>query len=342
MDEYCEIFDMANFGPRLLFGNRDPLPPSFNQIDEGFSDWRPYYTDAFALMRGNALPRLRHFWHHAKNLNALFPKLQDKPYDLIHEAFSDSAGAPSVINFPVPPNGKIAPWIATFQDVRIPAGRAQLALFPLSQDEGTVEKMFQIAGLQRPQAGLPSASRMDAVLLVRTRLGFLLDPLMQGFQKRAVIDRQFHDLIYDGNYAPLIRFMLKSTLPGARFQRIGILLQPLYAVPDDNTAKDDLLSGAIRTSDLLNDSDIVFDISISANPLRPNPFLGRRGKRVNLMLSDFKFELVMRMVLGINTVFPDGKTLASGALIKQDFNPIARVVEQQLNEPANSRFPDTF
>jgi len=344
MDEYCEIFDMANFvGPlNQPIGNADPQLPAFTQIDEGFSDWRPYYSDSFALMRGNALPRLRHFWHHAKNLNALFPRLQDKPYDLIHEAFSDSSGSAAVVNFPVPPNGKVAPWIATFQDVKIPAGRGQIALFPLSQDEGTIEKMFQTAGLQRTQVGLPSGSRMDAVLLVRSRLGFIFDPIMPDIQKAGVLDLRFHNFIYDSNYAPLIRFMLKSTLPSARFQRIGILLQPLYAIPDDTTPTDDLRSGAIRTSDLLNDSDIVFDISISAAPPRPNPFLRRRGQRVNVMLADFKFELAMRMVLGINTVFPDGKTLANGALIKQDFNPIARLVEQQLNEPVNTRFPDTF
>lgn len=106
-DEYCEIVDPANELPGGGVSFSEPRLPSFGQLDEGFSDWRPFYSDADAIMVSNHLPRLRHFWHHVKTLNTdpAFAKLPDRPYTLTHEAFGGSA-----LTFSVPPSDAAPPY----------------------------------------------------------------------------------------------------------------------------------------------------------------------------------------------------------------------------------------
>lgn len=111
-DEYCEIVDPANELPGGGVSFSEPRLPSFGQLDKGFSDWRPFYSDADAIMVSNHLPRLRHFWHHVRTLNTdpAFAKLPDRPYTLTHEAFGGSA-----LTFSVPPSDAAPPYQVSIQ-----------------------------------------------------------------------------------------------------------------------------------------------------------------------------------------------------------------------------------
>jgi hypothetical protein len=126
-DEYCELLDPHTEVDSSLFFS-EPRLPSFHQIDEGWSDWRPFYSDVSAMMVTNHLPRLRHFWHHARTLteHPAFAAIPDRPYALLHERFDGRELA-----YTVPPNDAEPPYNTIFDDAAIPGGRGKCALYPL-------------------------------------------------------------------------------------------------------------------------------------------------------------------------------------------------------------------
>jgi hypothetical protein len=340
MDEYYEVINPKILDPAAL-GLAHPFMPRFDQIDEGFSDYRPYYSDAPALMTNNALPRLRHFWHHAKNFQAVlnpspappnFKPPPDQPYVLAHPNFNFRGG--SGRDYKVPPDDRKAPWVADFVDAPIPGGRGRCALFPLGPDEGAIESMFQnpatFSGV-----GLNATDQMQGVLLVRSRLGFVFDASVAPPARLRQVFDDFHQKIYTANYSPKIRFVLVGA-PTAKYPRIAVLFQPLYAVANDAAAKADL-SGALDTSDIDDDADLVFDIAATATPPRPNPFLNNnlptaQGTRVSCMKADFTFELAMRLVLGIDTALPGGAGPDLGVLRSTDLAKLVQLVQLRLAE----------
>ena len=71
-------------------------------------------------------------------------------------------------------------------------------------------------------------------------------------------------------------------------------------------------------------------------PPRLKPFLGTiTGKQVNVMATDFNFEDAWRLVLGVRNAPP-------GVIRSSDLDPITRLVEADLGEPANFRQADVF
>lgn len=337
-DEYLEFLDTGTAIPSSPF-NGDPELPAFKQFDEGTSDFRPYYSDQASMMRANHLPRLRHYWHHAQNLAALLKALPaatvqrlgiQPAYDLVHETFKTTPGAKdpgTSLTYRVPPNDTVSPWLPVFAKVAIPNGFGNLALFAVGDDEGTVEGMFKV--LKQPVVGLAQENRMQAVLVIRSKICFILDPKMKPGEKLNVLQRDFHSKIYGPDYSLRIRFFLgpkadpitniRPPAPGG-FNRIAVLFQPHYSVSRADIAK----------------ADIVFDISKSAKPARPNPFLGTiTGKRVSVMAADFNFEDAWRLVLGVRNAPP-------GVIRFSDLDPVTRVVESQLKEVANFRDSGVF
>lgn len=320
-DEYGEIIDPREevdaSVPFVL-----PVLPSFSSPDEGFSDWRPFYTDDVAIMNSNQLPRLRHFWHQLQKLNndAAFAKLSHRPFDLIHETF-DGTG----LSYKVPPNDDKPPWEARFKDVAIPGGNGQCALFPLGNDEGSNETMTRLA------AGLAGAKPpMNAILIVRSKLRFVVDSTLNPVARFQVL-LDFHEKIYDKVDNSLkIRFVLQGS-PTSDFPRIMVQFQPLYAFGS--------------TINPLAAADLRFDIQQTSARPRPNPFLNDSpGTSLLLLLSDFVFEPALRLILGAKTVVVAGgkRTVNLGFINPSDIQGLARLVEQQLGEAAGSRSVGVF
>jgi hypothetical protein len=177
--------------------------------------------------------------------------------------------------------------------------------------------------------GLAKQNRMQALLIVRSRICFLLDPTMTPQEKLDILQLNFHQKIYEERYELLIRFVLtpaadpvtgiRPPAPGG-LNRIAVLFQPHYSVRSSDIAK----------------ADIVFDISKSAKPPRPNPFSGAiTGKRLNVMAADFNFEDAWRLVLGLRNAPP-------GVIRSSDLDPITRLVETELAETPNFRRPEIF
>jgi hypothetical protein len=337
-DEYVEFLDTLK---GIGIDHSDPLLPSFQQFDEGTTDFRPYYSDAASMMRSNCIPRLRHFWQVTQLFQAQFT-LPQPPYDLVHEAFKTTAGTDPVTGAPDPgtsltyavaPNNTRSPWppVAGASGLifnrPIPNGFGQVALFAVGDDEGTAQRMFKV--FRQPIVGLAKENRMQALLIVRSRICFILDPRMTPDEKLAVLHTDFQRKIYESRYELLIRFVLnprpipatgiRPPAPGG-LHRVAVLFQPHYSVSSSDIAK----------------ADIVFDISKTANPPRPNPFAGNiTGKRVNVMAADFSFEEAWRLVLGVRNAPP-------GVIRSTDLDPVTRLLESELGEPANFRQPDIF
>jgi|GEM_PF-5114137 len=173
-------------------------------------------------------------------------------------------------------------------------------------------------------------NRMQAVLVVRSRICFIFDRATSPQQRFDAVSTNFHEKIYRSNYSLLIRFMLVTTLPPTApgrsaatlgLDRIAVLFQPHYSVDPKEAAR----------------ADIVFDISRSAKPPRANPFQGKIAAgpggappTVKLMAADFNFEDAWRVILGVQNAAP-------GVIRDTDLNPVTRLVETQQGEPLKSR-----
>lgn len=176
-----------------------------------------------------------------------------------------------------------------------------------------------------PGPGPVAAGRMQALLLVRSRLRIAPDTSLSALAQWLVL-QNFHEKIYNADYISKIRFMLQG---GPPFSRIAVLFQPLYAFGN--------------TLNPLDSADLTFDLAVKPARPRPNPILSANpGTSLSLLDSDFVFEPAMRLVLGVPTALPGGKSVNLTPLNPTDIQGLARLVEQQLGEPPGSRSVGVF
>lgn len=314
-DEYCEFLNPKNDVDSSLAGATHPVLPTFGQPDEGWGDWRPFWSDDSSMMSGNKLTRLRHFWHHARifNEDTAFAKLTARPYNLVHETLG-----PGGITYRTG-TSSTSPYREAFAGT-IPGTRAQAALYELGDDEGSVETLFApVLGTPAPRA---SADRFDAVLIVRSRLRFQIsafegNPLK--WPKRWDVLQAFQNKIWSDQYRARIRFTL---LGGPKYPRIAVLFQPHYAYG--------------MGMPLLDPVDATFEIVENAVHLKPNPFLmSGLGSSITVECTDWVFEPVFRYLLGAPTwVMTSGVRKPNLAPIHPgDLTRIAEFVASKLGEP---------
>ncbi|HET9954742.1 MAG TPA: hypothetical protein VFQ61_09560 [Polyangiaceae bacterium] len=140
---------------------------------------RPFATDEPSIMNSNSHPRLRHYWIYANRLReeAKFREwLDGKDYVAIDTQTVPGTLMSSELPFVGP---SVLPDEANHAWYRPVAGprplhatnRADIAVYRLPQDQGTVRKMFLGPGGTRDTA-LPPNQRYDGIALVYTRILF--------------------------------------------------------------------------------------------------------------------------------------------------------------------------
>lgn len=225
-DEYPEPLDVDAIAAAVDGVWRVPRLMQYRQPQPFTGGIRPYYGDESAMMYGNRLPRLRHFWHHlrAYDREEVFNSMRPQPVLLRHDTLGGG------LDYATP--NDVNPWQA-IADRRMPRERAHLFLVPVGEDEGTVENMFALPaapprgthGVPVP-AARPAPGRFDGILVVRLRYRFQFDRRISVADRGTAMTDGFHDrYFFDEAASPRIRFQLAG---GTQMQRIAILFQPQY------------------------------------------------------------------------------------------------------------------
>lgn len=304
-DEYGEELNPADVNPKAE--RRNPRIQGYSSPKQGMpTDYRPFFTDLPAMMNHNMLPRLRHYWHHVEALNndAVFAKaLPDRPYVLRHETLGGS-------RIEYVRSGNAHPYVADFADEKIPGGYGQCALFPVGQDEGVAEAMFVPQGTSAATT-LASASRFDALLIVRSRIRFLIDEAIEPRDRLDFIQKKFNKQIFDSMHRVAAGFRFGLT-GGTKYPRIAIVIQPLFAYGRNILESDD------------------FKLIISnKTPPPANPFAQPSvGDSVELHRSHFNVFTIMRAILGAPTAV--GGVANTAPLTVADFANIAKLADSKL------------
>ena len=277
-DEYGEELDPTSVDPNASVSN--PRVSGYATSKEGMpTDYRPFYNDNFAIMKQNALPRLRHYRHYVESLNKdpAFGGLRGSPFIIRHETLGGG------LEYVRPLDVHAHPYVPQFADASLPGGMASCALFPVGQDEGVTEAMFGLPGAV-PSA-LSAASRVDALLIVRPKVRFRFGSAIAKPDRWRLISGSFIGSIYDSTHKSKIRFLLTG---GSKLTRIAVLIQPLC---------DEGIS--LRR---LDDFKMIID---ARTPPPPNPFAaGGVGSSVDLDITHFDTNCVLRAILGVSTNMP--------------------------------------
>jgi hypothetical protein len=294
-DEYGEALDPGDVCKGKPFAAPDVLayPKVLGRSGQGMpTDYRPFYSDLFAQMNNNTLPRLRHYWHYVEALNKdpAFNSgkgVPGNPFIIRHEGMGGG------LDFIRPVDDGKHPYASIFDKQAIPGGHGDCALFPIAQDEGVVEAMFAPPDVITIGTPLPVGSRFDGLLVVRTRVRFKFDSSVDDIHQWETIWMNFYNNLYDANTRGKVRFCLTG---GSKLQRIAILIQPHCAIG----------SGAFRSD------DFTLNISSKTSP-GANPFAGTTTDTVDLDISHFNLFSVLRAFLGVPTSMPGSAPAPSTA-----------------------------
>jgi hypothetical protein len=310
-DEYGEELDPSTVDTFLRTQN--PRVLGYDQQQESMpSDYRPFYGDRFAIMNQNALPRLRHYWHHLEALSrdAAFQSVPGTPFVLRHQTLGGG------IEFVHPVDEHAHPFTPLFFDKPIPSGLGKCALFPVGQDEGTAEAMFSPPD-GGPAVPLPTASRIDGVLVLRPRIRFRFDSSISPNEQWKTIWENFIEQLYDRQHRERVRFVL---IGGSKLSRIAIAVEPLCAVGAAPFTSDD------------------FELMLSNKmPIPPNPFAaGRVPSTIDVDILHFNVFGVLRAILGVPSSGPPGVANTT-PLTRADFVNVANLVDRELGDAPGTR-----
>ncbi len=309
-DDYGEELTPDTVDKNL--GIVDPRVLGYGQKREGNypSDYRPFYGDKLGIMNENALPRLRYYWHHVTALgnDPAFQSLAGKPFRIRHEGLGGG------LEFVQPIDEMANPFQPLFFDVAIPGTFAKCALFPVGQDEGTVEAMW--APPTATTSTRAVGARFDGILVVRARVCFGFDGTVAANEQWKTVADKFWNRLYDDQHRERIRFSLTG---GSKLSRIAIVILPLCKVgPADN-------------------DDFAMNIS-NKIPIPPNPFdAATVPSTVDIDIAHFNVFSVLRAILGLRTSTGSPSRADTSALTAPDFAKVAALVDTQLGDPPGTR-----
>jgi hypothetical protein len=153
---------------------------------------RPYNVEFPAMMRGNNQPRLRHHWVYMNRLRreaVLRTALDNKDYVSVDVATvasqtlsSDLRTLPATV---LPNEGDQNPWKPVGGVGTLTGGRADIAVYRLPRDIGTVKRMF--TGSAGMGGTLTSAEQFDALALVYVRFLFDFRPPLDTVPTRRAV-----------------------------------------------------------------------------------------------------------------------------------------------------------
>jgi hypothetical protein len=313
-DEYGEELDPSTVSKNASINN--PRVLGYEQKQEGMpTNYRPYYGDCFAIMNQNAIPRLRHYWHHIQAINGdgAFSALAGRPFLLRHETLGGG------LEYVHPLDEHANPYTPLFFDKTTPGVLGTLALFPVGQDEGTAEAMFQPANAgSAPPTALPAAQRIDGILVLRPRVRFRFDGTVNGPGRWKTIFDNFIKQLYDQSHREKVRFVLQN---GTKVSRVAIYIEPLCAEGRDILTSDD------------------FQLVISNKlPPPPDPFdAGHVPSTVDIDIAHFNAFTVLRAILGVPTSVGAPGKANTGPLTPADFVHVAAMVDAQIGDPIGTR-----
>jgi hypothetical protein len=317
-DEYYEQLGPETLDPGGSVGLKltNPFLPNFHSYNGWKSDTRPYWGDLRAMMRGNALPRLRHVWHHAHAFGAdpAFSAVPNHPHLARNEGYPGGG-----LDYLTPEGDKNNPYFPVIAS-NLDSGKGDLTLFPIGEDEGVVEAMFS------PGTPRASGSRFDALLVVRSKFRFDFDssiPLTAQWDAMNSFEQSF----YDASLQQLLRFQLVG---GSRFKRIAVLFHPAYAYG----------GVGIFSSD---GSDFYLSVTGSTKVAdKDNPFVADSPpSKFKLGLPDISPWPLMNIALGWTSwvATPDGKgrTPATTAPAGPSLRNLAGKIDQLLGDAKGTR-----
>jgi Recombinase zinc beta ribbon domain len=345
-DDYYEQLDPTKEIDANVQWNK-PALPAYNGYKGWQSSARPYNADQKNLMYEKGVMRLRHLWHHTRMLSSnssVAGVVPDRPYVPRHRTFATTG-----IDFKT--RADVSPW-DVIAEGHLPGGHAELALFALGDDEGSVEAMFA----QPIPAGsffslpiylpLRPSDRFHGIVAVRTYYRFVFDdsilPSTGAFPPSTdpVAQRKWMTMFkfYENHYAdyyrlPRIRFMLEG---GHRFSqnsasasdRIAIVVQPhfAYGPPGFNPF------GPPDKAD--------FRLNISETTGTPCPLLkDHPGTTLDLAIADVHPLPILRLALGERSwkLAGTSRTVNTDPISQVSFESVAHAVEDMLDEPRGTR-----
>lgn len=318
VDEYIEpLNNKAAEAANVVWS--EPMLPRFLQSTEG----KPFALDTRAMMRSNALPRLRYGWQHARWLEQdpmVRAVLGGKPQVFSYPNFAGG------LRYKLPDGNRQHPWTVVARS-KLSPGFGDLLLYHLGDDEGSVEAMF---GPRRAD------QRLDGLVIVRTKFWFnFAKGANRDFNndvERYQLMRAFHTRLYDGFGRPRQRMLVQADA-GARLRNLALFLQPQYEFGPEPTEK---------TTEA--DADLVVDlIQDEGSPELGNLGLidttDERHRRLRFGTSHLGVAL-MRYALHIGPYIsaPDGRSVpVQDAIQPADLSDIAAQVCAMLGEPPHSR-----
>lgn len=324
-DEYGEGLSIPGPGGAPLAAVFDePRIIRIGQVHEG----HPFYADLVGTMRSNKLPRLRYLWHHiAAFLNSGSAKgsLPEGPYVSHEPAF------PRGLTHKIADGNATQPWGLLGQRAG-PAGRSNLVLYRVGDDEATVQRIFP-----RP-ASAPAApgTWIQGILVVSMRIWFNFLPSAAGdfpnAASRFALMQTFHKTVFAPNMTLKQRFVVEG--PAAvRLPRIGILFQPRVEFGPNPQA----LNGFTPPNATEANADFVVDVVFQSgppplkNPILPAGWPPSAKPRFVIGPSGVGTS-ILRFGLGIGP----SPTALMTPLTAAEVNPIAAVVQAMLGDPAGT------
>lgn len=321
-DDYGEPLDLGSRGTGL----GGPFPIRFGQAHEAY----PFNSDAFAMMRGNKLPRLRYRWHLVDFLNnGAKAQLPEGPYVSAYSTFKGG------MTYAIPQGNTNGPRdvVAT---QRMTSNRADLVLFRLGDDEGYVEHIFERPATTSTAAG----AWLNGVLVLKTKLWFNFFASatgdFPGDVERWNVVQAFQLKWYSRSLLqPRTRLFLDGPSTIA-LSRIAIMFEPRLEFGPVPNPK----SGFAPPNVTEADADVIVDVVFQATagtlfvPKVPLPAKGSGPDRVVIGSADVGLSL-MRFVIGQPMLAP-GATQNNGALAASELTELAQRVVSMAGAPAGT------
>jgi hypothetical protein len=317
-DEYYEPV----FPPDPAITLADPFLPTYSQYDGWKSGARPYWQDDKAIMLVNQLLRLRHVWHHVRAFNddAQFKSLKGRPYTVNNLSYP---GGGLTYRTPAGKPAKGKPAVANINNPYTPLFRdkmplANLILFPVGEDEGTVETMFSPAAGPVARA---AGTRFDAILVVRTYYRFVFPAAMTKVDRWNTMVG-FHGGYYDAGYVEAFRFQLTG---GTILKTIAVAFAPHYAAGGKGAPTHIQINVKGATA-----------VVAAKNPLLKD----KPGTKLGLGTPDINPIPILRMVLGGQawTANPGpARTVDMSPIALADLGKLAAAVDKMIGDAAGTR-----